>query len=98
MKTCLLIDGSENPVALRLADVDCSKPYLQWGRVNQPPAELKFIRAEGEEKEILVFRSLDPKLTDEKFEASAQLEVDKVLNPDKYREIERANAAAMRRT
>jgi hypothetical protein len=96
MKVCLLIDGSENPTAIRVEDDEVKRPYLQWGRAGQPPQQFKFTRAEGEEKDILVFRLHGGNLSDERFEESAKLEVDKILNPDKYRRMER-DAEARRR-
>lgn len=93
MKTCLLIDGSENPVALRLNDLDTRHPFIQWGRAGQTAQQFKFMQAEGQNKDVLVFRLVDSNLNDETFLESASLEVDKILNPEKYKKIERENEA-----
>jgi len=96
MKTCLLIDGSENPTAIRVEDDEVKRPYIVWGRAGQSPLQFKFVRAEGDEKDLLVFRLHGGNLSDERFEESAKFEVDKILNPDKYRRLER-EAEAKRR-
>jgi hypothetical protein len=91
MKTCLLIDGSDNPVAVRLNDSDVKQAYIQWGRAGQTAQQFKFMQAEGSEQEIRVYRIVSPALTDEVFLESMTLEVDKIVNPAKYRKIEREN-------
>lgn len=96
MKICLLIDGSDNPTTVRVEDDKVKHPYFVWGRAGQPPQQFKLVRSEGEEKELLVFRLHGGNLSDERFEESAALEVDKIRDPEKYRRLEREAEKARR--
>lgn len=88
MLTAILVDGQKNPVAIT---VDQESPFINFeGSPNRPKGSFRFVRKQGN---VLVYRSNRESLTDEAFEEQANLETDKILNPEKYKEMERAAKA-----
>ena len=91
LQTALLIDGSENPVALRLDPRD-QKDYIAQGRPNATPRNFKFVKKTGH---VLLYRLDGEKrteLSDQAFEASAAAEADKFLRPERYKDMGKQGA------
>ncbi len=78
--TALLIDGSNNPPALRI-DTAERKEYITQGRANELALNYKFDRMIGD---VAVYRIVEKKLPDDEFERMAKAEADKFNHPENY--------------
>jgi hypothetical protein len=91
LKTALLIDGSNLPPALRIAEGD-RKDYITQGRAGDKPRNFKFVRSitgkvegEAETRTLYLYRLVG--LSDEDFEAIAMQTADEYLNPERYMKV-----------
>jgi hypothetical protein len=91
LRTAILIDGSENPPAIRINESE-RQNFISQGRAGQTPRNFKFARAvteeiAGEPRTAYLYRLVGGGLTDDVFEALATAEADKHLNPEKYARV-----------
>jgi hypothetical protein len=111
LRTAILIDGSENPPAVCIEESE-RQAHISQGRAGNTPRNFKFIRpvtlkvdGEDEPRTVYLYRLVGGKFSDADFEALAQAEADKHLNPEKYMKVsanplstdERAELEAYRR-
>lgn len=90
LKTAILVDGTENSVALRIKESERQK-FISQGRAGATTRNFSFVRqvvaqVEGEEepRTAYLYRLVGGNLSEEDFEQIAAAEADKHLHPEKY--------------
>lgn len=88
LKTAILIDGSDNPVATMVEERD-RKEFIVQGRAQDTPRNFRFAYQIGE---VYIYR-LDGErkasLSDSLFQTCAESEADKFIHPEKYAKMGR---------
>ena len=91
LQTLLLIDGSPDPLAIRIDDRE-RETYVSQGRAGATARNFKFAKMIGE---VAIYRldgDLKNSLSDAVFEASAQARADEYLHPEKYKDMGKQGA------
>ena len=111
LKTAILIDGSDNPVAIRIAESE-RQAFISQGIAGNRPRNFRFVRpmsvtvaGEDEPRTVYLYRLTSASLSDADFEAMAASRADEFLNPEKYTKLaskpltidERAELETLRR-
>lgn len=92
LRTAILVDGSDNPPAIRIEEGE-RKNFISQGRAGSTPRNFQFVRpvtlkieGEDEPRTVYLYR-LVGNLSDDDFEAIAAQKADEYLNPEKYARI-----------
>lgn len=90
IQTTLLIDGTDNPIALKIPDNE-RQTYVSQGRANDTARNFKFSHMIDD---VAIYRLVTQphNLSDELFQVLAKAEADKFLHPEKYKDMGKTGA------